>query len=62
MIEDLDQPLPLARIDTIFVMVDLSDENSRGIDALFKDLEWSEKKVEFQEYEVRDSSGLPQEK
>ena len=24
-----------------------------------KDLEWSEKKVEFQEYEVRDSSGLP---
>ncbi len=59
MIEDLDQPLPLARIDTIFVMVDLSDENSRGIDALFKDLEWSEKKVEFQEYEVRDSSGLP---
>ena len=41
MIESLDHPLPLARIDTIFVMVDLTEQNQRGIDALFKNLEWS---------------------
>ena len=38
MIESLDQPLPLARIDTIFVMVDLTEQNQRGIDALFSGL------------------------
>ena len=32
----------MARIDTIFVMVDLSQANQRGIDALFQDLEWSD--------------------
>lgn len=42
MIESLDQPLPLARIDTIFVMVDLSEQNQRGIDALFGGLKWSD--------------------
>ena len=41
MIESLDQPLPLARIDTIFVMVDLTEQNQRGIDSLFGGLEWS---------------------
>ena len=41
MIESLDQPLPLSRIDTIFVMVDLTEQNQRGIDALFSSLEWS---------------------
>ena len=41
MIESLDQPLPLARIDTIFVMVDLTEQNQRGIDALFGSLDWS---------------------
>ncbi len=41
MVESLDQPLPLARIDTIFVMVDLTEQNQRGIDALFSNLEWS---------------------
>ena len=41
MVESLDQPLPLARIDTIFVMVDLTEQNQRGIDALFGGLEWS---------------------
>lgn len=41
MVKELDEPLPLARIDTIFVMVDLSDKRQRGIDALFQDLEWS---------------------
>jgi general secretion pathway protein D len=41
MISSLDEPLPLARIDTIFVMVDLSEQNQRGIDALFGGLEWS---------------------
>ena len=37
MIESLDQPLPLARIDTIFVMVDLTEQNQRGIDALLRE-------------------------
>ena len=41
MIESLDQPLPLARIDTIFVMVDLTNQNQRGIDALLSNVEWS---------------------
>ncbi len=40
MINDLDTPLPMARIDTIFVMVDLSETKQRGIDALLQDLEW----------------------
>ena len=49
MIDDLDEPLPLARIDTIFVMVDLSQHRQRGIDALFSSLEWSDDtKVETQ--------------
>jgi general secretion pathway protein D len=42
MIAELDTPLPMARIDTIFVMVDLSESNQRGIDALFSDLHWSD--------------------
>ena len=41
MIESLDQPLLSARIDTIFVMVDLTEQNQRGIDSLFGGLEWS---------------------
>ena len=50
MIEDLDEPLPLARIDTIFVMVDLSQQRQRGIDALFSDLEWTDdEKVETEQ-------------
>ena len=53
MIGDLDQPLPLARIDTIFLMVDLSDTSSSGIDAL-KDLKYDEAKREIFEYEVKD--------
>ena len=60
MIGDLDQPLPLARIDTIFLMVDLSDTSSSGIDALFKDLKYDEAKREIFEYEVKDPvTGLP---
>ena len=42
LIEQLDTPLPMARIDTIFVMVDLSQANQRGIDALFQDLTWND--------------------
>jgi general secretion pathway protein D len=50
MIDDLDEPLPLARIDTIFVMVDLSQQRQRGIDALFSDIEWTDdEKVETQQ-------------
>jgi len=41
MIESLDQPLPQARLDTIFVMVDLTEQHHRGIDALLGNLEWS---------------------
>jgi len=41
MIESLDQPLPLARIDTIFVNVDLTEQNQRGIDAFLTNVEWS---------------------
>ena len=41
MINSLDEPLPLARIDTIFVMVDLTEQNQRGIDSLLGGLEWS---------------------
>ena len=40
LIQQLDTPLPMARIDTIFVMVDLTQANQRGIDALFQDLDW----------------------
>ncbi|MEK9772458.1 MAG: secretin N-terminal domain-containing protein [Opitutae bacterium] len=39
-IKTLDTPLPMAKIDTIFVMVDLSQSNQRGIDALFQDVSW----------------------
>ena len=42
LIQQLDTPLPMARIDTIFVMVDLSQANQRGIDALFQDLTWND--------------------
>ena len=59
MIGDLDQPLPLARIDTIFLMVDLSDSSSSGIDALFKDIDYEKGKVEYIRHEVRDVNGLP---
>lgn len=59
MIGDLDQPLPLARIDTIFLMVDLSDSSSSGIDALFKNIEYEKGKVEYIRHELRDSNGLP---
>ena len=41
----LDTPLPMARIDTIFVMIDLSTSNMRGIDALFRDLSWSDQET-----------------
>ena len=41
MIDKLDTPLPMARIDTIFIMIDLTSTSLRGIDALFRDLEWN---------------------
>lgn len=41
MIEDLDHRLPLALIDTIFVMVDLTEDRQRGIDAFLGAGEWS---------------------
>jgi len=42
MIRELDTPLPMARIDTIFVMVDLSETKQRGIDALLGNVEWDD--------------------
>ena len=42
MISDLDTPLPMARIDTIFVMVDLSETKQRGIDAFLQNIEWDD--------------------
>ena len=46
MIKELDTPLPMARIDTIFVMIDLSTTHMRGIDALLHDVEWNNKEIE----------------
>ena len=40
-IEELDKPLPMARIDTIFVLVDISEGSSSGVDSFFKDLQWT---------------------
>ena len=37
----LDKPLPMAQIDTIFVMVDISEGSSSGVDSFFKDLQWA---------------------
>ena len=48
MIDSLDQPLPQETIETIYVMVDLTEQNQRGIDALLGNLEWSKfSKVEI---------------
>ena len=59
MIDDLDEPLPLARIDTIFVMVDLSQQRQRGIDALFSDVEWTDdEKVETQQITNQGDDGI----
>ena len=40
-VEQLDKPLPMAQIDTIFVMVDISEGSSSGVDSFFKDMQWS---------------------
>jgi len=57
MILELDTPLPMARIDTIFVMVDLSQANQRGIDALFQDLNWNDNKITTSETVSVDTDG-----
>ena len=60
MIRVLDTPLPMAKIDTIFVMVDLSQANQRGIDALFQDLEWqNDAETETETITAVDPNGLP---
>ena len=60
LIDKLDKPLPLARIDTIFVMVDLSQQNQRGIDALFGGLKWNDdSSVETQTVTNPGPDGLP---
>lgn len=50
----LDTPLPMAQIDTIFVMIDLSTSNMRGIDALFRDIEWSNEEAQKIRQEEQD--------
>ena len=50
----LDTPLPMAQIDTIFVMIDLSTSNMRGIDALFRDIEWSNEEAQKTRKEEQD--------
>ena len=57
MIVELDTPLPMARIDTIFVMVDLSQANQRGIDALFQDLNWNDNEITTSETVSVDTDG-----
>ena len=60
MIRVLDTPLPMAKIDTIFVMVDLSQANQRGIDALFQDLEWkNDAETRTETITAVDSNGAP---
>ena len=57
LIKQLDVPLPMARIDTIFVMVDLSQANQRGIDALFQDLNWNDNEITSSETVSIDTDG-----
>jgi general secretion pathway protein D len=57
MIVELDTPLPMARIDTIFVMVDLSQANQRGIDALFQDLNWNDNEMTVSDTVSVDTDG-----
>ena len=57
LIKQLDTPLPMARIDTIFVMVDLSQANQRGIDALFQDLTWNDNEQTITETVNVDTTG-----
>ena len=60
MIRVLDTPLPMAKIDTIFVMVDLSQANQRGIDALFQDLEWkNDAETRTETITAVDNNGAP---
>ena len=41
-IKKLDKPLPMAHIDTIFVMVDISEGSSSGLDSFFRGFQWTE--------------------
>jgi general secretion pathway protein D len=54
MINELDTPLPMARIDTIFVMVDLSESKQTGIDALLGNMEWDDTQQDVSETVTED--------
>ena len=54
MINELDTPLPMARIDTIFVMVDLSESKQTGIDALLGNVEWDDTQQDIRETVTED--------
>jgi general secretion pathway protein D len=54
MINELDTPLPMARIDTIFVMVDLSESKQTGIDALLGNVEWDDTQQDVSETVTED--------
>ena len=58
-IMQLDEPLPMAQIDTIFVMVDISEGSSSGIDSLFKDMQWSKVGGTSQTITDANSDGTP---
>ncbi len=58
MIKELDTPLPMARIDTIFVMVDLSETKQRGIDALLGNVEWDDTEQRIEERVTEDPTPL----
>jgi len=54
MIKELDTPLPMARIDTIFVMVDLSESKQTGIDALLGNVDWDDTQQDVSETVTED--------
>ena len=43
MIDSLDEPLPLAKIETIFMMVDISADQTSGIQSLFNNLKYNKR-------------------
>ena len=58
-VEQLDKPLPMAQIDTIFVMVDISEGSSSGVDSFFKDMQWSKEGGSSQTITDTNSDGTP---
>ena len=49
----------MAQIDTIFVMVDISEGSSSGVDSFFKDMQWSKEGGSSQTITDTNSDGTP---